>query len=253
MAYPEYMDYKFAIKRGLADHTVTVVPAFCSTISGTASLIREDNSYGMTTPAAVQYMRLTSSDAGDATAGTGARSVFIEGVAASGTQLSETLAPDGTTPETTANQYLRVNRMSVNSVGSGGKNAGVMYLSENAGSTAAGVPKATTSVFAIIPAGDSVNKDGKYYVPATYTCYVNRIGMGGNGSAVVYQASLYEQGSDGIRKKTYTTHYGPGYRDVTFSAPLRFAPLTDIWVEVSGAASATAANVDMELIFIKGD
>lgn len=252
MPYPSYMDYKFAIARGEVGHTSTVIPAECTTISTTASLIRPVNTYGMTTPAAPQYIKITSSDAVDATAGTGAIDIQIWGVITSGVSATENIVMEGNTPVTTAAKYLRVNRMAVISAGSGKVNAGVIYASENAGSVAAGVPKATTSVFAIMAIGDGVSKDGKFYVPTSNTAYLTHVGAGGNGSTVIYTASLYSE-KDSIRKKEYTARFEPGYRPLPFDVPLKFEGDTDLWIEVdNGAASATAANIDLQFVLLDG-
>jgi hypothetical protein len=253
MPYPQYIDYKYAIARGETGHTLTVMPAECTTISTTAILIRPVNTYGMTTPSTPQTMRVSSSDAADATAGTGAVNVQLYGVGTNGASVSENIRMEGQTPVSTVNKYLRMNRVVVNSVGSGKTNAGVIYISEGIGSTAAGVPKATTSVFAVMAIGDGVNKDGKYYVPSSNTAYLSHVGAGGNGSTVIYTTTLYSE-KDGIRKKEYTVRFGPGYRRIGFDVPLKFEGGTDLWVEVdNGAASATAANVDLEFVLLDGN
>lgn len=83
-------------------------------------------------------MTISSADANDTSAGTGARTVTVYGLDANYLEISETLTMNGQTAVTTANSYLRVNKILVRTAGSLGYNAGNIYL--GTGTVTTGVP-----------------------------------------------------------------------------------------------------------------
>lgn len=80
------------------------------------------------TPTAAGVVACESSDAADASAGTGARTIVLRGVGAGPTfpVISEAVTLNGTTPVNTVASFAFVNRITVTSVGSGGENAGLL-------------------------------------------------------------------------------------------------------------------------------
>jgi hypothetical protein len=89
-------------------------------------------------PPSATTMTVSSSDVNDTSAGTGARTVLISGLDGSYNEISETITMNGQTPVTTSNSYLRVNRALVLTAGSGGVNAGIIYV--GTGTVTSGVP-----------------------------------------------------------------------------------------------------------------
>lgn len=79
-------------------------------------------------PSAAAATTIVSSSASDTSAGTGARTVIVEGLLAGYVANSETVTLNGTTPVSLASNYLRINRVSVASAGSGLTNAGTLTV-----------------------------------------------------------------------------------------------------------------------------
>jgi hypothetical protein len=101
--------------------------------------VREDVWEGSGTyvfpPAGGIQMRIASSSASDAAAGTGARTVMLVYLNASYAPCYETITLNGTTPvNTVATNILRVQDLHVVTIGSGAGNAGVITLANTAGS-----------------------------------------------------------------------------------------------------------------------
>ena len=92
--------------------------------------------------AAASQLEVVSTSASDAAAGTGARTVLIQGLDANWLPISETVTLNGTTPVTTVNSYLRVNLMTTTSAGSGGQNAGDLTLRVAGGGTTQSIARA---------------------------------------------------------------------------------------------------------------
>ena len=102
---------------------------------------------------------IASSDAADTSAGTGARTIVIEGLDADGVEQSETIILSGTTDVHPVNDYLRIHRAYVETVGTGGVNAGAITIDDG------------TGTFAVIPAGKGQTQQATYTVPTGYTAW----------------------------------------------------------------------------------
>lgn len=112
-------------------------------------------------PTSAQTYDIVSDDTNDTSAGTGARTVEIEGLDGSYVEQSETVTLNGTTPVTTVNSYLRVFRGKVMTAGSGGENAGSLTATQNVSGYVAWtiVPTANQSLVAAytVPAGKTAH------------------------------------------------------------------------------------------------
>lgn len=123
--------------------------------------------YTYPSTAAVRYV--SSSSANDASAGTGARTVYFEGLDANYNEVSETVTLNGQTQVATTKQFLRVHRGYVVTAGSGNTNAGDIYIGTS-GATG-GVP--TSTFYAKIVAGEGQTLMAVYTIPAGKTLYLN--------------------------------------------------------------------------------
>lgn len=99
-------------------------------------------------------LNVVSTSAFDASAGIGARTIQIIGIDENHLYQTETITMTGTTPATTVNQWLGVNRVIVLSSGSTNANAGTITLSDTS---------ATFGTQAQIPSGDSVTQQAIYH------------------------------------------------------------------------------------------
>lgn len=108
---------------------------------------------------AASILEILSSSASDTAAGTGARSMMIQGLDLNFNPISEVVAMNGVTPVQTVNSYLRVNGLNLSVAGSGHVNAGDITLRL----TGAGATQA------IARAGYGYAKQCLYTVPAGFT------------------------------------------------------------------------------------
>lgn len=98
---------------------------------------------------------ITASGATLTDAGTGARSVFVEGLDSDYKPLSEIIAVNGTSVNVLDNSYFRVNRAFIKAVGSGGVNAGNITIQVAGGG----------DIQAVIPAGEGQTQLSNFTVP----------------------------------------------------------------------------------------
>jgi hypothetical protein len=105
----------------------------------------------------------------DTGAGTGARTVTVSGLDNNYDQKVETVTLNGQSGvELNGSTWFRVNRIVVNTAGSGGANAGVLYVGTEASPTS-GVP---TNKYATVLAGDNQTLMCIYTVPRGYTAFL---------------------------------------------------------------------------------
>lgn len=120
-------------------------------------------------PAAASVMTVSSGSTDDAAAGTGARTINLSGLDASYNLISENVTLNGQTAVNTVNSYLRIFRARVTSAGSGGTNAGNIYI--GTGTVTTGVP---ANVYGRISATEGQTLMAIYTVPAGHTAYIQQ-------------------------------------------------------------------------------
>jgi hypothetical protein len=102
---------------------------------------------------------VVSSSANDTSAGTGAQSVLISGIDANFSTITEIVTLNGTTPVTTTNSFLGVNRAVVLASGSGGVNAGTITIDDTSG---------TVGTQAELPIGSSVTQQAIFHTQISH-------------------------------------------------------------------------------------
>ena len=116
-------------------------------------------------PTAAETLSVVSDDADDTSAGTGARTVEIEGLDSSWNVLTETVTMNGSTPVVTTGLFLRVYRVRVVTAGSTGLNEGTITCTNTTSSNVIGQISLGSSGF-----GQSLM--AIYTVPAGKTAYL---------------------------------------------------------------------------------
>jgi hypothetical protein len=115
-------------------------------------------------PAAASVLKISSTSTDDAAAGTGAQTVFIEGLDGNYNVVSETVILNGQTAVNTTNLYLYVNQFYVTRVGAGEANAGA--INAGTGTVTTGVPAVLYDEIAV---GYNQRTTAHYCVPAGFT------------------------------------------------------------------------------------
>jgi len=203
----------------------------------TASNPAESNRY--TFPTAGATMTISSADANDTSAGTGARTVKVDFLDSTYAEFSETLTLNGQTAvSTSSSDCFRVNTMTVLTAGTGKVNAGKVYV--GTGTVTSGVP---ANIFGTIVADEGASSSGFYTVPLGKTLYSQRMVISTSGTKAV-SARLaqtvggvqYIVGTSRIPADSITpielSNYGPA------------AATSDLeWVQLSGGGSGALVDV----------
>lgn len=108
-------------------------------------------------------LEIVSDSANDAAAGTGARTVLVNGLDANYATVAQTVTLDGLTPVALPTQLFRINSALIMSAGSGKVNAGTLTVRNAGGGTTR----------AVIPVGYGITRQAVYTVPAGKTLAIN--------------------------------------------------------------------------------
>ncbi len=132
-------------------------------------------------PSSASTMTVSSANANDTSAGTGARTVQVYGLDSNYDEVTETITMNGQTAVTTSNTYIRANRMVVRSAGSGETNAGVIYM--GTGTVTAGVP---ANIYSTVGASLGQTLQTFWTVPNRKTFHLNSLTVSSFGNQNAY-------------------------------------------------------------------
>ena len=195
---------------------------------------------------------ISSSSTDDDVAGTGARTATVSGLDANYNEVSVTVDLDGQTGVQLgdASNWIRVNRIEVLTAGSGGANAGVLYVGTEA-TPSSGVP---TNKYATVAIGDNQTLMALWTVPAGYTAYLYETHItvateANNKYGIVTVLARPDGGVFNIKDK-FTTVLDTVTQKYNF--PLKFEEKTDIEVRAIGSSSNAniAISAGLDIIYI---
>lgn len=198
-------------------------------------------------PAAALQMKVSSSSTDDAAAGTGARTVYVEGLDANHREISETVTLNGQTEVLTTQSYLHINDAYVASAGSGNSAAGDIYF--GTGTVTAGVP---ATVYDLIKFDYNRRITGSYTIPAGYTAYLVQglfsAGQPSGSSQVV--GRLLRIGADNIRRTAAITTVNNGVADYTFEYPVSIPEKATVEATAQGSGQNNEASSMFILVLV---
>jgi len=195
---------------------------------------------------------ISSSSTNDDVGDTGATSAKVSGLDANYNEISVTVDLDGQTGVQLgdASNWIRVNRIQVMSAGSGGANAGVLYVGTEA-TPSSGVP---TNKYATVAIGDNQTLMALWTVPAGYTAYLHETHItvateANNKYGIVSVVARPEGGVFNIQDK-FTTVLDTVTQKYNF--PLKLEEKTDIEVRAIGSSSNAniAISAGLDIIYI---
>ena len=202
----------------------------------------------ITFPAAALQMTVSSTNANDTAAGTGARTVVVQGVDANYNEVTETVTLNGQTAVTMSASLLRVNYAYVATAGSGNSAAGDIYI--GTGTVTAGVP---ATVYDIIKFDYNTTTTGSYTIPAGYTAYVSQglFSTGQPSGTTQVQGRLLTRGLNNIRMTAALTTLNNGVANYVFEYPLAVPEKTTIEATAIASANNNAVSSMFIILLVK--
>lgn len=242
-----YEPFELQVARGqINGHSIVTVSGYNSDVDTAWEMITPvgDLSY----PAAALQMTVSSSSTSDTSAGTGARTVLINGLDANYNVISESVTLNGQTVVTTTNSFLRINSMLVTTAGTGLANAGIIYI--GSGTVTSGVP---ATIYNVIAVGYNNTTSSQYTIPAGYTGYlaIARIGLAQDTGTSLITARTRFVGTNGIAITGPLIVTNNSISTQPFPYPIVIAEKTRIQGEAIGSAANNEAAGFFELVLIK--
>jgi hypothetical protein len=199
-------------------------------------------------PTVASVLKVSSSSTDDTSAGTGARTVFIEGLDGSYNTVNETVTLNGQTAVNTTHTYLYVNKLYVVTAGSGGANAG--NINVGTGTVTSGVPAV---LYDLIATGYNQRTTAHYCVPAGYTAYMvtGIITAGQVSGSTSITAYLKQHGPDGILRVGAVTTLNNGSIQYDFSPAYVIPEKNCVGATAVGASANNSVSSFFNLILIK--
>ncbi|MGI9498454.1 MAG: hypothetical protein ACR2P3_00315 [Geminicoccaceae bacterium] len=195
--------------------------------------------------AAIQ-LQISSDDANDTAAGTGARVIEVSGLDANYAEISEEVTLDGITPVTTVNSYIRCFRQRVRAhTNPDAVNAGSIYAF--IGTETAGVPIDPDQIFSIISPGMNRTLQANYTVPANrigLLDFAEIISLGGNNAEVT--ARLLMRPLGGVWETMRKFVVEKGQIDREWKPPIPMPAKADIEIRAERTSGAGTLNVSAE-------
>lgn len=199
-------------------------------------------------PSVALQMTVSSSNANDTSAGTGARTIVVEGLDANYNEVSETVTLNGQTPVTMAASLLRVNYAYVATAGSGNGAAGDVYI--GTGVVTAGVP---ATVYDVVKFDYNTTITGSFTIPGGYTGYLSQglFSSGQAGGSNQVQGRLITRGTNNIRRTAAVTSINNGVADYVFEYPVAIPEKTTVEATAIGSSTNNSVSSMFILLLVK--
>jgi len=204
----------------------------------------------LTFPASAIQLSVSSGSTDDSSNGTGARTVYLEGLDANHNVISETVTLNGQNAVTTTKSYLHINNCYVATAGNLNSAAGTIYF--GTGTVTAGVP---ATVYDVIEFDYNARITGSYTVPAGYTAYLTQ-GLFSSGQASgtgPVTGRLMTRGTDNIRRTAAVTTVNNSAADYLFEFPLAVPEKTTFEAQAVGTGNNNACSSMFVFVLIKND
>jgi hypothetical protein len=205
--------------------------------------------YVYPTSAAVVYCDTVVADDGeDNAAGTGARTVTIQGLDASYHAVEETVTVGGAPSNT---EFLRVNRAFVATAGSVGTNTKPILISTAANGIGTVLANIATHGTGSNEEGFGQTFLGLYTIPAGKTGYLTQWTMGANGTSAVNSYFRYRPYLNGnIFLTIDTMFFVNGHFTKDYSVPIKLDEKADVEVQAYNTATGVGVSTSFNIILV---
>ena len=227
------MPYLYDIAKGnVADHIALHKFGRNGAVGSTAEPVWT-GSGAYTYLSAAEVLKVSSGDtADDYPSGTGARTVTLIGLDTNHDEITETVEMDGagTNSVATTNSFLRIYRAYVATAGSGGTNAGLIEIKNNA----------ATVTHARIEIGMGQTEMAMWTVPDDYTFYLTNL-WASESAVASTTITLWVRPDGGVFQNKFTAVLSGSVLDRVYDMPFIVAAKSDI--EVRATTPSGSGNV----------
>jgi len=185
-------------------------------------------------------VNISSTDGDDAVGGSGARTVFIQGLDSNYDIVNEVFNMDGTNNVTSVNQYLRMICVRVREVGSSGVNEGTISVTQN------------SLLLSIVEIDDGQCQTALFTVPNNYTGYFLDCYFTSSEDKPIEYEIAYRNLGWSWRSFLEINCYRTSFQH-KFAAPIKFSEKTDIRIRAKAGSSSGEVGSGFVLLLIHDD
>jgi hypothetical protein len=245
----KYEPFDLQVARNqILDHKVIFKFGFNPDINGVEETIWDAGDI-YAYPSAATVMKVSSGSTNDTAAGTGARTILVQGLDADYNEAQEIVTLNGQTAVNTTTSFLRVTRAYVLTAGSGGTAAGNIYV--GVGTVTTGVP---ATIYAQITLGENQTLMAIWTVPAGYTGYFDHFNVAtGTTNANQYiTIRAVQRNFGGVFRTLIKQSIGSnGIADFVIKYPIEVQEKTDLEIRASSSGSNNLVSADFSVIYIR--
>ena len=256
MSYNPSQDFLIEVAKGnVTGHSLVNKFGFNDSVGSTLQPVADGAVYQ--TPTAAASLEVVSSDANDTSAGSGARTLEIQGLDASFAPQTVTVSMNGTTAAAVTGTWMRVFRMRVLTSGtyanqSAGSHAGTLTLRvASAGATWAMIGLSASG----FPIGQT--EIGCYTIPAGYTGYLISKHVSIESTKVPNILWFRRENADDVATpfdvmRLFERHYGSA-SEITYQPPapaIELPAKTDIGAMAYVATGSAAVSVEFQILLV---
>lgn len=245
----KYEPFDLQVARNqILDHKVIFKFGFNPDINGVEETIWDAGDI-YAYPSAATVMKVSSGSTNDTAAGTGARTILVQGLDADYNEAQEIVTLNGQTEVNTTTSFLRVTRAYVLTAGSGGTAAGNIYV--GVGTVTTGVP---ATIYAQITLGENQTLMAIWTVPAGYTGYFDHFNVAtGTTNANQYiTIRAVQKNFGGVFRTLIKQSIGSnGIADFVIKYPIEVQEKTDLEIRASSSGSNNLVSADFSVIYIR--
>jgi hypothetical protein len=192
------------------------------------------------TPTTATVATIVSDSANDTAAGTGARTVQIEGLDEDFNFQSEVVTLNGTSSVNSTLSFIRLNRMFVLTTGS---------LNDHDGQIVCTVDSKTVCR---IDDGDNQSQVAHYTLPANKTGYLDQLSFGvGSGKEVELRIVVRQPG--GVYRAVSNFFLYQSTETITLNIPVSIPEKSDIQIQAKAAAGTVAVNAIFSILLVDNE
>lgn len=240
----KHADFFSSSKGQIAGHSIVSGSGYTTALGTVSNTTVWTGNSLYTYLAAATFLTLSSSSANDTAAGTGARTVFVQGLDGNYNVVTETMSLNGTSAVATANQYLRVFKIFVLTAGTTTSNEGTLYL--GSGTITAGVP---ANKYAVALIGENNSFAAMYTVPAGFTAYVtNAVASMGKGKDAQFSTWVRPFGM--VMRKNRNGYLYQSSLVQVVDLPQVLPEKTDVEIRGISSAPATDMSFNFDIVLV---
>ena len=205
---------------------------------------------------AAAVVNVTSGDANDTLAGSGAQKVTLYGTDASWNRQELEVDMDGQTiSATTGTTWTRVDDVVVTQVGVGGTNAGKIYVFT--GTEASGVPATATQIYSTVEIGAGKAQQAFYTIPTGYTGHLTHFRFVHPSTPAVSMTAKLQvrENADGsgafVTEDEIVLPSGGETYNAADVVPLAITGPADVMITGDSSGADAAVNARFALVLIK--